>query len=414
MKKALLSAVSVLLAVTTLATDVSAVRLASPTEHTVRDRYENGKGGERIEAAVLSSSQIKLFQERKAIVSFVYDNIETSDNNLAMYAKIEFTAGYVTYECSVNLSERTVYTGDELLSKAGVDAKSTVTDIVVYQQVGYRLKPVREDTTALITANKNCDVTVAVLDSSQKGWQKAEGNEYYVRKNGQLATSNLTISGTRYKFSANGVYKGKYTGWTNSAKGRRYYKDGKLVKNKWIKTKYGDRYYAGKDGYMVTGKAVIDDELCYFDKNGVWDGLKHARTGEIVVTNTKTGKVYVSKNNGKTWVDGKKPTVYAYADKTKVFLSGKKAKFIYVNNSKETVEHADSGDLWRKGKALPHGIDDVLCMLKAGGKSEDIQYFADYNFNFDTGKKATVIKKGDYEYRIKLGDYEIVVGFEIA
>lgn len=414
MKKALLSAVSVLLAAATLTADISAAGKDKFTDKQIKDWYLNAEEEDYTKSTSLSASQVKLFQDGKAIVSFLNSGFDSVNGTLALHVRIEFTTtDGKTSDYSVNISDRAVYTGDELLMGAVVRNKSDLSGITIYSYLAYVTAPSGWDTSRVL-AERNPDISVAVLDSGKNGWQKAEGKEFYVKKNGQLATSNTTISGTRYKFDKNGVYKGKYTGWTKSSKGRRYYKDGKLIKSKWIKNKYGERYYVDKNGYSVTGRAVINGELCYFDKNGLWDGLKHARTGEIIVTDKKTGKVYVSKNNGKTWVDGKKPAVYAYADKTKVSINGKSVKFIYVNNSKKAVEHADSGDLWRNGKALSHAVDDVLCTLKAGKRGEDVQYFADYNYNFETGKKATVIKKGDYEYRITLGDYEIVTGFEIA
>ena len=84
-----------------------------------------------------------------------------------------------------------------------------------------------------------------------------------------------TVDGVTYRYSDSGEQVGKYTGWAKTSKGKRYYKNGVMYKNKWIKTKSGKYYYAGSDGYMRTGWARVTRGkglYSYFDKNGVWDG----------------------------------------------------------------------------------------------------------------------------------------------
>ncbi len=109
--------------------------------------------------------------------------------------------------------------------------------------------------------------------SNDTGWKEdSVGSRYYV--NGVLQTKSKVIDGIRYKFSADGYSQGKYTGWTKSAKGKRYWKDGKLVKNDWIKTPNGKLYYAGEKGYMTIGWSDvtrIGSAYSYFDEKGVWD-----------------------------------------------------------------------------------------------------------------------------------------------
>ena len=84
-----------------------------------------------------------------------------------------------------------------------------------------------------------------------------------------------TVDGVTYRYSDSGEQISKYTGWAKTSKGKRYYKNGVMYKNKWIKTKSGKYYYAGSDGYMRTGWARVTRGkgfYSYFDKNGVWDG----------------------------------------------------------------------------------------------------------------------------------------------
>ena len=84
-----------------------------------------------------------------------------------------------------------------------------------------------------------------------------------------------TVDGVTYRYSDSSQQVGKYTGWAKTSKGKRYYKNGIVYKNKWIKTKAGKYYYAGSDGYMRTGWAKVSvgkGNYSYFDKNGIWDG----------------------------------------------------------------------------------------------------------------------------------------------
>lgn len=85
-----------------------------------------------------------------------------------------------------------------------------------------------------------------------RGWNEFDGKSYYIKANGAFATKSCVINGIRYKFSSDGVCQGKYTGWTKSSSGRRYWKNGIVLKNKWLKTSAGKYYYAGSDGYIET------------------------------------------------------------------------------------------------------------------------------------------------------------------
>ena len=90
-----------------------------------------------------------------------------------------------------------------------------------------------------------------------------------------------SVDGVTYRYSDSGEQVGKYTGWAKTSKGRRYYKNGVMLKKTWLKAKTGKYYYIGKDGYMSTGfvKVTRDKnkgEYSYFDENGVWDGNTYA------------------------------------------------------------------------------------------------------------------------------------------
>ena len=88
-----------------------------------------------------------------------------------------------------------------------------------------------------------------VCHGKYTGWTKSSaGRKYW--KDGKMLTKSAIINGVRYKIKSNGICEGKYTGWTTSDKGKRYWKDGLLVTEKYIRTTSGKRYYADKKGYV--------------------------------------------------------------------------------------------------------------------------------------------------------------------
>ncbi|MGN0553455.1 MAG: hypothetical protein ACI4I1_08725 [Oscillospiraceae bacterium] len=98
-----------------------------------------------------------------------------------------------------------------------------------------------------------------------------------------------TVNGIAYRYSDSGEQTGKFTGWAKNSKGRRYYKNGVLYKNKWIKLKSGKRFYAGEDGYLTLGWYKTDNGWCYFNE----------ANGEMSVGETEiNGKTYTFSENG--------------------------------------------------------------------------------------------------------------------
>lgn len=81
------------------------------------------------------------------------------------------------------------------------------------------------------------------------GWNELDGERYYIKSDGTFATKSATIDGIRYKFSSKGICLGKYSGWTKSGKGRRYWYNGKLLTNKTF-IAGGVKYYADEKGYV--------------------------------------------------------------------------------------------------------------------------------------------------------------------
>ena len=133
--------------------------------------------------------------------------------------------------------ERSVYTTEEILQKSGVTDSDKIFFAWFYYGGDY--EPFIEKLE--FTPCKN-------------GWNTIDGEKYYVKSNGTLATSSCTINGIRYKFGKNGVCQGKYTGWTKNSKGLRYWKDGVLQKNTEVTTKSGKTYTIDKNGYAKVKK----------------------------------------------------------------------------------------------------------------------------------------------------------------
>ncbi len=102
------------------------------------------------------------------------------------------------------------------------------------------------------------------------GWTKTKSGKRYYYEDGVRVTKNTTINGVRWKFAGNGVCKGKFTGFTwatnenmkyndedyqrGQYKSRLFWKNGKLVRNKWVKIG-GKYYYFGIDGYQIVDGA---------------------------------------------------------------------------------------------------------------------------------------------------------------
>lgn len=100
------------------------------------------------------------------------------------------------------------------------------------------------------------------------GWNEIEGNRYYIKSDGTVLTKSAIIGGIRCKFGKDGVCQGKYTGYTKSSKGKRCWKNGELIKNGWIRVKGERKYYAGSDGYFLTGTREINGKKYNFAEDG--------------------------------------------------------------------------------------------------------------------------------------------------
>lgn len=129
------------------------------------------------------------------------------------------------------------------------------------------------------------------------GWKTVKGNRYFFKKSGEAAVKSTIISGVRYRFGSDGICKGKYTGWTTSTKGRKYFKNGVMYKNKWVKTKSGTRYYLTSTGYSdewglsMRVKNVTDKglEVVFRQYDGSYRGSLETGMGFYVEKKTSSG-----------------------------------------------------------------------------------------------------------------------------
>ena len=84
-----------------------------------------------------------------------------------------------------------------------------------------------------------------------------------------FADKLTTVDGVTYRYSDSGEQLETYSGFTSSETGRRYYKNGIVVKNKWLKTASGKRYYAGSNGILYSGGHKFSNGWHWFSEKGI-------------------------------------------------------------------------------------------------------------------------------------------------
>ncbi|MGN0578480.1 MAG: hypothetical protein ACI4J4_07660 [Ruminiclostridium sp.] len=208
-------------------------------------------------AAVLPAGTVRQFGDNCLILfstdlSSIPDEIR-KDKSFDLYITFElYVSDEVYYNCTFSLLERQAVTAKELRRLAEVPENETVTAVKICESIVIDSKFQAADYEAFWEMIYTCYVTDCRSTACKSGsFCDFGGKKYCIKADGSLAQKSCTIKGIRYKISENGECLGKYTGWTKSDKGRRYYKNGKLIRNKWIKTKSGKRFYAGSSGYIV-------------------------------------------------------------------------------------------------------------------------------------------------------------------
>ncbi len=248
-------------------------------------KYEemDGDGGGPYEA--FSEKEISLFKSEKNYIiivdmSFdrwerVFKEIRKKEpdyvNTVFKYSFEVYSSDLKTYDYKIDLVKRNAVTTAEIMNNCGITDKSKA----VYIELGYYNQP---------------DISGYNIYKCTKGWNRINNTDYYVKSDGTLATKSTIIDGVRYKFTSDGVCHGKYTGWTKSSAGRKYWKDGKLLTKSaiingvrykiksngicegkytgWTTSGKGKRYW--KNGLLVTEKYIrtTSGRRYYADKNG--------------------------------------------------------------------------------------------------------------------------------------------------
>lgn len=99
------------------------------------------------------------------------------------------------------------------------------------------------------------EYVINVYGYSKTGWITVDGNNFFIKENGTLATENTIIGGTYYKFGEDGKYLGTYTGFARSGGKRCYYCNG--VKLTGDFTVNGKSYRADKNGNILTDEKPV-------------------------------------------------------------------------------------------------------------------------------------------------------------
>lgn len=219
--------------------------------------------------------------------------------------------------------------------------------------------------TAVIAAG-TMGLSVSAVEK-KRGWVTADGNRYYYKSDGTLATSSLNIGGIRYKFGKDGVCQGTYTGKVKSGDRVFCYQDGVKQEDElftgWVR--FGGKRFYARDGVLLSGWVSVGSDRYYVDPTeGRLPGA------EKISVEFPDGAVYESTDGGKSWTkDGQKtarPSFYALFEKkcpvslpkedywavrdeiAELFISGQDSQlfrregFLTVKN--ETGETLDTGD----------------------------------------------------------------------
>lgn len=93
-------------------------------------------------------------------------------------------------------------------------------------------------------------------------------------------------------------------------------KGGMLVENvdgSWI-TENGSKYYVDLAGNRLVGEQLIDNEVYYFDKHGVWNGETPLKPMITAVQLSSEQEAHISLTSGDTWIGNETPVYYMTLD----------------------------------------------------------------------------------------------------
>ena len=126
---------------------------------------------------------------------------------------------------------------------------TTVLELTHYRKVSFNKGIVMRDGKITYLNKKG--------ERPKKGWKTVNGRKYYFKADGtaisrgksRSETAKTVIGGVMYEFDLYGVCKGKYTGWYEAKKGKRYYSDGKYLTG--TQEIGGKTYTFDKNGYLT-------------------------------------------------------------------------------------------------------------------------------------------------------------------
>lgn len=254
MKKVFLASISIILSFLMLCISASSAQIIYYGEETCRDwiwyyyygteeewsefedEYLFIAGGQYM-LSVSEDLQASFRKQENWVLSVSYRDFELTKND--PYYTSYFNCYFVLkdgreYTALCDAYVRTSYTIKELIELSGIENPEDIVFVFV------RCKQYN-----------GIEITDYKFTPYKKGWNEIDNKQYYIKSDGTMITKSCKIGGVRYKFTSDGVCEGKYTGWTKSSNGRRYWKDGILIRNRYLRTKSGTRYYADENGYVT-------------------------------------------------------------------------------------------------------------------------------------------------------------------
>lgn len=257
-----------------------------------------------------------------------------------------------------------------------------------------------EDSVQLIKKDGN----IYCMDGDKyiTGWQEIGGELYFFKKTGEAATKSTTVGGIRYRFSSDGICKGKYKGWAKSGSKRFYYNDGVKAKgwfwspevnqpNEWF-------YFDETTGELATSTKMIDGKEYDFSSNGVWKGKNSIDSGSCYSMLTKKlseddyGGIYISSGS---------LIVLSVNDKNVRKVTDKmKNKFaqITVKKCKFSVSELEKTEKYIWSKRKEYGVSAISIDVKnnriEAEMPTDNDKFSDYISSLDDSD-IIYIKYGD-------------------
>ncbi len=125
--------------------------------------------------------------------------------------------------------------------------------------------------------------------SAKSKWVTINGNKYYFKSNGKMATGSTKIKGKWYVFKSNGKLALGKTTHIVTVNGSKYQvsKSGR-AKAGWNSKK--TRYY-NKKGQMLTGDSVVGEKFLAFSSSGVYNSARTAKLRSASVLEKDASKL---------------------------------------------------------------------------------------------------------------------------